>query len=363
MLKAATYWKCQVAGWTGYSFVCFFFGLAVQIYYVTLLEAVLQFAFAGVLTSHLMRHALLKAKLLQKPIHLQLFYLLGATFLFSLLFVLLFGIVEALLHLYKLNLDVRNVLFARFCIAFITLLVWNLVYFLYHYVKWIVEEEKQKVKMHLQMLELEAKALRAQMNPHFVFNCLNSIKSLIQQKDEDKAINYLTTFSKLIRTIFHHSDKREVTLFDEIETCKLYVQLESMRFGNKFSYLFCVDETLDLKSIQVPALIVQPFIENAIWHGIVPKEEGGCVNVAVKRENENICCIVDDNGIGRETSMQNKFKGDPSTHQSKGVHLTQSRLDLDSTLNERNATLEIVDKKDENEKAAGTRVILRLQDY
>ena len=128
--------------------------------------------------------------------------------------------------------------------------------------------------MKKKMLELESKALRAQMNPHFIFNCLNSIKALVQKKDEDKAITYLTTFSKLIRTIFQNSDKREITLYDEMETCRLYTQLESMRFGNKFNYSFAVDNTIDLKSVMVPALIIQPFIENAIWHGIMPKEDG-----------------------------------------------------------------------------------------
>ncbi len=221
----------------------------------------------------------------------------------------------------------------------------------------------KKTEMQRQILELEAKALRAQMNPHFIFNCMNSIKSLIQQKEEDKAINYLTTFSKLIRTIFQNSDKREITLFDEIETCRLYTQLESMRFGNKFSYSFFIDEAADLKSLLVPALIIQPFIENAIWHGIMPKEDGGYVKVTVKKENENICCIIDDNGIGREMSKQNKFKGDTSTHQSRGVHLTQSRLDLDNLLNERNATLEITDKKDVQGKANGTMVFLTFKEY
>src|SRR6185369_4454367 len=106
---------------------------------------------------------------------------------------------------------------------------------------------------------LEAKALRAQMNPHFIFNCMNSIKSLIQKNEHEKAINYLTTFSKLIRTVFQNSDKREITLYDEIETCRLYTELESMRFGKKFSHEFNINEKLDLKSIMVPALILQPF--------------------------------------------------------------------------------------------------------
>lgn len=221
----------------------------------------------------------------------------------------------------------------------------------------------KKAKMEHQMLELEAKALRAQMNPHFIFNCINSIKSLIQKKDEDKAINYLITFSKLIRTIFQNSDKREITLFDEIETCKLYMQLESMRFGKKFTYHFIIDEAIDLKSAKVPALIIQPFIENAIWHGIMPKEEGGRLTISIKKGEDSISCIIDDDGIGREISKQNKFKSEPSTHESKGVHLTQSRLDLDNVLNQRNASIEIIDKKDALGIPVGTKIVLTFFEF
>ncbi|MEP7319399.1 MAG: histidine kinase [Panacibacter sp.] len=238
---------------------------------------------------------------------------------------------------------------------------------IYLFVRWRIKgvrrQEQLKGKYEKELLELEAKALRAQMNPHFIFNCMNSIKSLMQQNQQDKGIIYLTTFSKLLRTIFQNSDKREITLFDEIETCKLYTQLESMRFGNKFTYSFSVDDTIDLKSFLVPALILQPFIENAIWHGIMPKEDGGYVNVMVKKDGENVCCIIDDDGIGREMSKQSKFKGDVSTHESKGVHLTQTRLDLDNLLNERNASLRIIDKKDEHGKSAGTTVSLIFNVY
>jgi len=249
-------------------------------------------------------------------------------------------------------------------VSVVVFLIWNRLRQLRLRYKAILERkelEKLKTKHEKEMLELEAKALRAQMNPHFIFNCMNSIKLLIQQQEEDKAVSYLTTFSKLIRTIFQNSDKREITLHDEIQTCKLYTQLESMRFANKFNYSFSIDETIDLKLLMVPALIMQPFIENAIWHGIMPKEEGGCVNITIKGADENVLCIIDDDGIGRETSRHNKFKGE--VHESKGVHLTQSRIDLDNLINQRNASLEIVDKKDEDSKASGTRVILTFKEY
>lgn len=211
------------------------------------------------------------------------------------------------------------------------------------------------------LLELEAKALRTQMNPHFIFNCLNSIKSLIQQKENKKAVTYLTTFSKLIRTLFNNADKKEISLFDEIETCKLYLQLEAIRFDTKFTYAVSVDENIDLKSIQVPALIIQPFIENAIWHGIVPKNNGGNVSLTVSGNNGFIEIAIEDNGIGREASQQNK-SGSNLTHQSKGVNLTQARLELDNLLQQRQATLVTIDKKDETGTITGTKVIITIKE-
>jgi hypothetical protein len=248
---------------------------------------------------------------------------------------------------------------------FITLCVLASAALIFWFAQWrinnIRRQEQLRAKHEKELLELEAKALRAQMNPHFIFNCMNSIKALIQQNEPTKAVNYLTTFSKLIRTIFNNSDKREISLFDELETCKLYTQLEAMRFENKLKYEFAIDDSIDLKSINVPALILQPFIENAIWHGIMPMTEGGKVSVTVKQENENIICTVEDDGIGREVSLQNKMQTLP--HQSKGVRLTQQRLTLENSLNERGALLTIVDKKSDDGKPAGTIINITLKAY
>ena len=190
------------------------------------------------------------------------------------------------------------------------------------FLRWRINSVRRQEKViathEKQLLELESKALRAQMNPHFIFNSLNSIKALINKNENDIAANYLTTFSKLIRTLFQNSNKREVSLFDELETCKHYTQLEKMRFGNKVEFVFDIDESLDLKDIRVPALILQPFIENAIWHGLVPKETNGKVTVAVKNKDGAVECIIDDDGIGRELSKQFKAQYE-STHESKGI--------------------------------------------
>jgi len=243
---------------------------------------------------------------------------------------------------------------------FLVFLIWDLIYFLYHSLKKVIRANLEKIAQEKEILELEAKALRAQMNPHFIFNSLNSIKSLINKNENDMAAGYLTTFSKLIRTLFQNSDKREVSLYEEIETCKLYAQLENMRFGNKIKFGFNIDENLDLKDIKVPALILQPFIENAIWHGLVPKETGGIITITLKQTDSGIVCIIDDDGIGRELSQQYKSQYE-ATHQSRGIGLTRSRLQLDKMLNERENIVEIIDKKDWQGRPLGTKVNLTFK--
>jgi LytS/YehU family sensor histidine kinase len=134
-----------------------------------------------------------------------------------------------------------------------------------------------------------------------------------------------------------------------------------MRFDAKFSYAVNIDSNIDLKSIYVPALIIQPFIENSIWHGIVPKETDGYVNLSVTEKDGAVKIVVDDNGIGREASKLNKAVS-RITHQSKGVNLTQSRLKLDNLLQRRQAQLETIDKKDDKGIASGTTVILKISE-
>ena len=308
-----------------------------------------------------MKLLILKINLIQKPVLKQGFLFLVITFLFSVIFTVLASMQELIedirIKLSPLTISHFRVFFLRTVVTFTTLLLWNLIYFLYHYIQRAKEEAKQKVLIQYSMFELEAKALRAQMNPHFIFNCLNSIKALIQSRDFEHSIEYLTTFSKLIRTLFQNSDKRQISLYDEIETCRLYTQLETMRLNGKLKYIFDIDSNVDLKSSMVPALIIQPFIENAIWHGIVPKE-GGTIKVSVKGDEDAIICEVNDDGIGREMSKLNK-PATPVIHESKGVHLSQARLNLEKSLNDADASIDIIDKY-ENGTAMGTKVVMKF---
>ena len=322
----------------------------------------------GLLFSHLMKIAVQRFQVLRKRFTLQVFSLGGIIILFSFVGTFVWMITMIKAGWWEIvgttNTELRTDFFQEFYFnlfpVLLTLSGWMLIYFLFHYVRGVRKEEQLKIQYQLQMTELEAKSLRAQMNPHFIFNCLNSIKTLIQDDQNQKSVTYLTIFSKLIRTLFNNADKKEITLYDEIETCKLYLQLEAMRFDAKFSYVVNVDEQIDLKSIFVPALIVQPFIENSIWHGIVPKGGGGIVSLSVLKNNGIVEVVIDDDGIGREASQQNKATSNIG-HQSKGVSLTQSRLELDNLLQHRRAILETIDKKDSAAKNAGTKVIIKLQ--
>ena len=355
--KIPLYWKCQLIGWGLFSALIHIelalVGGGDRILFITF---TIPLFITGILFSHLMRVCFKKLKLVDKPVFKQIIPVL--------LFNAFFGIFIAVFS-FRVLFDVswqeesaEEIIYTiidTWVGASLFLFLWSLIYFSYHYILRIKRQEAEKMALKIETIEMEARALRAQMNPHFVFNCLNSIKSLIQQHEEEKSVAYLTTFSKLIRTLFQNCDKRQISLYDEIETCRLYTQLEAMRLGGKLKYSFKINSDLDLKSVMVPALIIQPFIENAIWHGIVPKEEG-TLNLTVKRNGESVICEIDDDGIGREMSKLNK-PNTPVIHESKGVKLSQTRLDIEKVLNETKASIETIDKHEGN-KPSGTRVII-----
>ncbi len=246
---------------------------------------------------------------------------------------------------------------------FIALLIVATAAFVYFMIRYrigiIRREERQKLEFEREASELKAQALRAQMNPHFIFNCLNSIKACIQEDNKIQAINYLTSFSKLIRSMLNNVEQ-EIALSEELETCRLYTQLEALRFSSKIKCEFDVEKDLNLRSIFVPPLILQPFIENAIWHGILPKD-GGIVTVSVIRKNQAIECIIDDNGIGREMAMRNKSQT-TSTYESKGMKLVKNRLNLYNSIHNKGGSIEVIDKKDKNNNPQGTIVIVKFKE-
>ena len=219
----------------------------------------------------------------------------------------------------------------------------------------ILESGKSQAEFLQQKSELEMKALRAQMNPHFIFNCLNSINQFIIKNDAGKAADYLTKFAKLIRMVLEKSGKPFIHLEDELNCLQLYVDLEAIRFEKPFVYeIDCPD--LEKSMIMVPSLLLQPFVENAIWHGLHPNSDRqGKIIIKLKLENEVLHCEISDNGAGMTGSAF--MKGNkPGTRKSLGIELTKQRLQMAGTDPGKDPGIYFENLRDESGKNTGTRV-------
>lgn len=192
-----------------------------------------------------------------------------------------------------------------------------------------IEMEKKEAEFQRSLADVSMSALRSQMNPHFIFNCLNSIKLYTTQNDTVSASNYLTKFSKLIRMALENSRSETVTLDAELESLELYIQMEAMRFKEKLKYSINKAENVDSSFIEIPPMLLQPYVENAIWHGLMHREDGGRIDINVNlTPKENILVItIKDNGIGRVKAAQLKSKT-ATAHKSYGTKVTGERLDL-----------------------------------
>ncbi|WP_397363794.1 tetratricopeptide repeat protein [Olleya sp. R77988] len=218
---------------------------------------------------------------------------------------------------------------------------------------------QRRLKNEKKILTLEQDMLRNQMNPHFIFNSLNSIKLYIINNEKENAVYYLNKFSKLIRKILIASTEKEITLQDELETMDLYMNIENIRFSNQINYTINVDDEVDIENIKIPSLILQPFLENALWHGLSAKEGDKHIDLKVtKTESDFITISIIDNGIGRIAS--NKIKqGKLMKQKSLGIEITKQRLENFSKNYSENFSL-IINDLYENKIATGTCVLLKL---
>ncbi|WP_161596912.1 ligand-binding sensor domain-containing protein [Chitinophaga vietnamensis] len=209
--------------------------------------------------------------------------------------------------------------------------------------------------MKQKIAETEMMALRAQMNPHFIFNCINSIDALIQSNDKYYATVYLNKFAKLLRNILDSSKQNTVTLARDLETLQLYIDLEKLRYENKFTVEIKADETLLQDDYKVPPLIVQPYVENAILHGLKNRpDNNGKLTISVSKQQEHIEYIIEDNGVGRD-ALKN---GAPRGAHSYGMEMSQDRVRFFNS--EDNASVVVTDLK-HNGEAAGTKIQVRLK--
>lgn len=210
-----------------------------------------------------------------------------------------------------------------------------------------------------QIANMELTSLRAQMNPHFLFNSLNSIRHQIISNKKVEADRYLLKFSRLVRLILNNSRQQIIPLKDELEALALYIELESSRFDHKFSHQLKIDESIDIERLKIPPILIQPYVENAIWHGLMQKPEPGEVIIDVEMTDINLIIKIQDNGIGRDASKELKSKT-AEKRQSMGMEITGNRLEIIEKIYNIKCRAEITDLKNPEGIPTGTLVILTL---
>jgi tetratricopeptide (TPR) repeat protein len=227
--------------------------------------------------------------------------------------------------------------------------------------KEIIEQRLKDADFQKKLADISMSALRSQMNPHFIFNCLNSIKYYTVQNDTIAAAEYLTKFSKLIRLVLENSRNDRITLSSELAALELYIQMEAMRFKDKLKYSISVEADVEADYFEIPPLLLQPFVENAIWHGLMHKEEGGKINVTVSTVSDGTALqiVISDNGIGRKKASEIKNRG-LQKHKSYAMQATSERIALINQIYKSNAVIDVADLVDDDQQATGTQITIQI---
>jgi ligand-binding sensor domain-containing protein len=251
-----------------------------------------------------------------------------------------------------------------FRLAFVLLMIflaWSLILVRIKTIRRKHGVEKKMLAIEKQIFELEQKALRLQMNPHFMFNSLNAIQNFVLANDTDKAVNYLAKFSHLMRMILANSTAALITLKDELKALSYYIDLEKLRFDNKFNYVINRDPGIDEEFVEIPPMLFQPYVENAIIHGLVNSPNPGLLEISLKKVNNGtLLCTIQDNGIGREKAIEIRNESGIK-RQPKGMNITQERIEIFNRQNRKNFSVRVTDLKDEKGEPAGTRIEFTIQ--
>lgn len=218
-----------------------------------------------------------------------------------------------------------------------------------------VRSRERLEAMNHRVSDLTQKNLRSQMNPHFIFNTLNSIQYYVFKNDRIASNNYMTKFAQLIRKTLENSEHPAIPINEELDALELYLELESLRFKEKFDWKINIDEEIDTYMYKIPTMLIQPYVENAIGHGLMNKDGKGYIHIGLKLDTDAILCSIEDNGIGRKKAMEIK-KNKNDNHRSLGTSITESRLRLVNSLYGKNMRIEYTDMNDDAGQACGTRV-------
>lgn len=246
-----------------------------------------------------------------------------------------------------------------FRIGMVLLLLGGIYAFYRNRIHQIRKAERLRSDFENKLAGVELTALRSQMNPHFIFNCLNSIESYIIKNETIKASEYLNDFSRLIRLILQNSRSNYVTLKDELEALTLYMEMENLRLTKSFNYELRIDENLDPENTEIPPMLMQPYVENAIWHGLMHKEDSGTIVIELKQQNDFLLCTIEDNGVGRQRAAELRPRKHKKT--SMGMNITQERIDIINKAYNTETSVKVIDLVSPEGEAIGTRVELRIR--
>ncbi len=235
----------------------------------------------------------------------------------------------------------------------LVVLIFGIVFLIYNRM-----QLKKTLTLQKELAEYEQKALHLQMNPHFVFNCLGSISSFIVQNGTDSAIKYLAKFSKLMRLTLEYSKESLIPIDKEIESLQNYLELEQLRFNQVFDFKITKSDEIE-DDLALPPLLLQPFVENAIIHGLIPKQEKGKIAISFKLEKDKLLCTITDNGVGLEASQKLKEQS-VSIHKSMALDITKKRLEMMETTTQKKSFVTINEVVDEKGLVKGTKIVLHL---
>lgn len=249
-------------------------------------------------------------------------------------------------------------------IGILTMSLLALIAVLFLLIKWRVnlvrKQEQAKAAKEKTAYLLQVMGLHIQVHPHFVLNCLNSIKSLVEMNHHTEAIDHLELLGRFTKRVIQYAGQPAIPLSEELEMCHCYLQLEMLHLGNRMQVIFIENKEVDTSQITVPVLLIQAFIENAIWHGLVPKKSGlALLKVIVQEEGHNLLCMIEDNGIGRAAarSMHAAIEKYPG----KGMTLSHERIKLHNRQQqESEISLTVEDKFNREGEADGTLVIIKF---
>ena len=219
-----------------------------------------------------------------------------------------------------------------------TLVLAGLVSFIFYKKRRDAQQKQQEAELKAEISDIEMKVMRLQMNPHFIFNTLNSISDFIAKNDARQADEYLSKFARVMRMTLENSEKKSIPLADDLAALEAYMQLEAKRLNGKFHYSISVAEDIDPENTMVPPMIFQPFVENSIWHGIAKKQGDGNIRITITRQGEMLHCLIDDDGIGRREATRTN-----SANQSLGMKITKARLDMLNKVKKSKAAIELSD--------------------